>query len=37
MKSIKLSTLFYLVLFFLVVAAISTLFVSFIPSVYRTY
>ncbi len=37
MKSIKLSTLFYAVLFFSVVIAAAFLFVSFIPSLYRTY
>lgn len=37
MKSIKLSTLLYAVLFFSIVIAAAFLFVSFIPSLYRTY
>lgn len=37
MKSLKLTTVFYAVIFFSVVIAAAFLFVSFIPSLYRTY
>lgn len=36
MKSIKLSTILYAAIFFLIVVAVSSLIVSFMPSIVKT-